>query len=185
MPITRGCAPLLVMRGGRAPSDPRPDPRRGNGPVRPSPLRLHFSSILAMKSGLARSRRAEALRRESFCQRAKSATGRSAITSDDVDLSRTTRPHRVRGSGCDVTKMVVHTIRGFRGQDPRNPAVTLRRRGPAGLGRTPDFWHRPGMAKCQSPLSSDCYELRVSPRRPSEESSARFLPFSIPTRRFS
>jgi len=71
------------MRGGHAPADPR----RGNGPVRPSPLPTSLFVYPRDESGLARSRRAEALRRESFCQRAQSATGRSAITSDDVDLS--------------------------------------------------------------------------------------------------
>ena len=77
------CEPVLVMRGGHAPADPR----RGNGPVRPSPLPTSLFVYPRDESGLARSRRAEALRRESFCQRAQSATGRSAITSDDVDLS--------------------------------------------------------------------------------------------------
>ena len=121
------CEPLLVMRGGRAPSDPRPDPRRGNGPVRPSPLRLHFSSILAVNPDWLAAGALRLFGEKASVSGLNPRPGGSAITSDDVDLSRATRPHRVRGSGCDVTKMVNHTIRAF-AAGFGDPAVPLRAR---------------------------------------------------------
>ena len=55
-----------------------------------------------------------------------------------------------RALGGDLVAGDVHhhtTIRGFRGTDRLIPAVPLRRLWKAGLGRTPDFCHRPGMAR--------------------------------------
>src|SRR5271166_4476337 len=87
------CRSLAVARVPlRAPSRHarRPCTRRSSTWQWPREAQSTSTSLFVYprdESGLARSRRAEALRRESFCQRAQSATGRSAITSDDVDLS--------------------------------------------------------------------------------------------------
>lgn len=51
---------------------------------------------------------------------------------------------RTRAGG-DPEPMVI-PIRGFRGEVPRDPAVSLRRPWKAALGGTPEFWHLPGMA---------------------------------------
>src|SRR5208337_1399644 len=71
-----------------------------------------------------------------------------------------------------IVVVVVHTIRGVRGKGPRDPPITLRRRGRQGA--TPAFQHRPGTASPPFPAYRRSRRLGLQTARNSRIHQERF-----------